>query len=268
VVFSPEEATAPATASATNDAESDDDSLPPLDADDEAPKPPLPPTKKDDTKTATVSASSSPANDDESDDDSLPPLDGDEEEPKPATKKDDTNVGGDDSDDDSLPPLDGQEAEAEGGGEAAAMAGVAAKEAIEQLGELIKTTKEFLARDRVYKEADADELSEKLKGLRLSMEPLLKKIQTKDQIKQRQFASPNVDDGDFSDDEAPRTKPTGSSSKGAGADSDSETDDDSDDDDDDSDGSLPDLDGDGDDDEMPALDENEPAESQGLEELD
>jgi len=204
----------------------------------------------------------------ESDDDSLPALDDDAEDPKPAAaapSKEDDSEG---EDDDSLPALDEEDTGGESGG-GATKSQVTATEAMEELGELIKTTKEWLAKDRVYKEANADELAEKLKNLRVSMDPLLKKVQTKEQIKRRQFSSPNVDDDDLSDGDEPRAAPVRTSNTGGDADEDSDS---NDEDDDESDDDLPDLYGDekeGDDDDMPALDEEaEPQESEGLEELD
>eukprot|EP00613_Pedinella_sp_CCMP2098_P049724 CAMPEP_0171835398 /NCGR_PEP_ID=MMETSP0992-20121227/10973_1 /TAXON_ID=483369 /ORGANISM="non described non described, Strain CCMP2098" /LENGTH=936 /DNA_ID=CAMNT_0012451241 /DNA_START=52 /DNA_END=2862 /DNA_ORIENTATION=+ len=251
----------PPPPASTGGAESDDDSLPALDDDAEDPKPATATTDTPPPPPASTGGA-------ESDDDSLPALDDDAEDPKPAAaapSKEDDSEG---DDDDSLPALDEEDTGGESGG-GATKAQVTATEAMEELGELIKTTKEWLAKDRVYKEANADELAEKLKNLRVSMDPLLKKVQTKEQIKRRQFSSPNVDDDDLSDGDEPRAAPVRTSNTGGDADEDSDS---NDEDDDESDDDLPDLYGDekeGDDDDMPALDEEaEPQESEGLEELD
>ena len=113
--------------------EDDDGPPPPVDA----PKDPVPPPAPTE---ATTTAKGDDA--DESDDDSLPPLDEAGESAAEVVVED----GG--SDDDSLPNLDG---EPEGGAakSGAAATGMRAQEAKAKLKEVIKTTKEWLARDRV-----------------------------------------------------------------------------------------------------------------------
>ena len=245
--------------------ESDDDSLPPLDEDD-APKP----------ETAAPAGGGNT-----SDDDALPPLDEEEEAPEP--KAAEKEAGSDASDDDSLPPLDEDDAPkppapppaeaevvVEDGSDSDSMPDLGDKEpgatapgaaeAFEELNKIISSTKEWLARDRVYKEAGAEEYKEKLEELRKQMSPLLDKIQTKAEKMRRLFSSPDVDGNDSSDDEEEASKSRPAAAEYA----DDVTDDDSD-------GSMPDLDGDreggggDDDDDMPDLDD---AANQGLEELD
>eukprot|EP00614_Pseudopedinella_elastica_P013109 CAMPEP_0172614294 /NCGR_PEP_ID=MMETSP1068-20121228/49328_1 /TAXON_ID=35684 /ORGANISM="Pseudopedinella elastica, Strain CCMP716" /LENGTH=206 /DNA_ID=CAMNT_0013419037 /DNA_START=9 /DNA_END=629 /DNA_ORIENTATION=+ len=187
------------------------------------------------------------AEDDDSD--SLPDMEGADAGPaKPAKKA----AGAEDSDDDSLPNLN-EESEAP--------PEVSKEEALKMLQELIQTSKEWLNKDRVYKVANKDEYEGKLEELRDAMDPLLKKVQTKKQLHARQFASPNVDDGDNSDEEE-ASKPSKPAAGGYGSDEESED-------------SLPDLDADDDmppldddDDDLPPLEESEPGPEQGLEELD
>jgi len=247
---------------AANDEDDDEDDMPPLEADeggnpDEPPKPPA-------------------ANDEDDDEDDMPPLEADEggnpdEPPKHAAEDDDSDslpdmegadagpakpakkaAGAEDSDDDSLPNLN-EESEAP--------PEVSKEEALKMLQELIQTSKEWLKKDRVYKVANKDEYEGKLEELRDAMDPLLKKVQTKKQLHARQFASPNVDDGDNSDEEE-ASKPSKPAAGGYGSDEESED-------------SLPDLDADDDmppldddDDDLPPLEESEPGPEQGLEELD
>ena len=237
----------------------DDDAPPPLDADDDDAPPPLDADAGPPKPPATQKSAAAPLPAaDGSDDDSLPQLDDDGGEDAVVIED-----GG--SGDDSLPDLDdsgkfGSKDKRGGKKVDDAQFGMTAKVAMEQIGTIVKNTREWLSRDRVYKDASAEDYKQRLASLKSSLSPLLSTIQTKEQIKRRQFSSPDID-GDSDDDKPP--------SRGGRR---------GNDDGEESDGSMPDLNADEDEGDMPPLDaddddellplDDEPGESEGLEELD
>jgi len=238
----------------------------------------------------------------EDDEDDMPPLD--EPEPGESVKADvpsgndiSSSVDAEDDDmppdlgepsiektedgDDDMPPLEGEDplvpqvrsdTSPVDGIKKPVGASTPRADAVNKLKEIIQSTKEWLAKDRIYKELDTSEYKERLRSLRTTMGPLLVKIQSRKEREARKFSSPLVNEGDQSDDDEGPTN-----TKWSDVPSDDENDDDMPDldegegqpkqrpsgnqEDDEGDDDLPPLD----DDDLPPL---EAPENQGLEELD